>query len=100
MSDEKEWKTLAFLVARERATRAVLSTVVPRKSTGDWMRRRLIAWLRQIVLEFGGHHREVRQRASADECDRVMEHAKSNEVWVEDDHREESCWKFDEQRDW
>ena len=26
-----------------------------------------------------GHHREVRQRASADEYDRVMEHAGSNE---------------------
>ena len=29
MGDEKEGKTLAFLVARERETRAVLSTVVP-----------------------------------------------------------------------
>ena len=32
MGDEKEGKTLAFLVARERETRAVLSTVVPRKT--------------------------------------------------------------------
>ena len=35
--DEKEGKTLASLVARERVTRAVLSTVVPRKTTGEWI---------------------------------------------------------------
>ena len=35
MGHEKEGKTLAFfLVARERATKAVLSAVVPRKSRG------------------------------------------------------------------
>ena len=45
MGDEKEGKTLAFLVARERETRAVLSTVVPRKTTGEWICRRLMAWL-------------------------------------------------------
>ena len=52
MGEEEEGKTLAFWVARERATRAVLSTVVPRKSTGDWMCRRLMAWLRETGLEF------------------------------------------------
>ena len=51
MGDEKEGKTLAFLVARERTTRAVLSTVVPRKTTGEWICRRLMAWLREIGLE-------------------------------------------------
>ena len=40
-----------FLVARERGTRAVLSTVVPRKSTGEWICRRPMAWLREIGLE-------------------------------------------------
>ena len=39
MGDEKESKTLALLVARERETRAVLSTVVP------------MAWLRETGLE-------------------------------------------------
>ena len=34
MDDEKEGRTLASLVARKRATRALLSTVVPRKLTG------------------------------------------------------------------
>ena len=33
-------------------------------------------WLREIGFEFVGHHREVGQRASADEFDRVVEHAK------------------------
>ena len=51
MGDEKEGETLAFLVARERETRAVLSTVVPRKTTGEWICRRLMAWLREIGLE-------------------------------------------------
>ena len=51
MGDERERKTLAFLVARERETRAVLSTVVPRKTTGEWICRRLMAWLREIGLE-------------------------------------------------
>ena len=32
MGDEKEGQTFALLVARERASRPVLSTVVPRKS--------------------------------------------------------------------
>ena len=36
MGDEKEGKTLAFVVARERETRDVLSTVVPRKTTGKY----------------------------------------------------------------
>ena len=50
MGDEKEGKTLAFLVARERETRAVLSTVVPRRTAGEWIWRRLMAWLREIGL--------------------------------------------------
>ena len=52
MGDEKEGQTLAFWVAREPASRAVLSTVVRRRSTGEWICRRLMAWLREIGLEF------------------------------------------------
>ena len=52
MGDEKEGKTLACLVARERATKAVLSTVIPRQSAGEWICRRLMACLREIVLKF------------------------------------------------
>ena len=51
MGDEKEGKTLAFLVATEMETRAVLTTVVPRRTTGEWICRRLMAWLREIGLE-------------------------------------------------
>ena len=43
---------LAFLGGQRRATRAVLSTVVPMKSTGEWVCRRLMVWLREIGLEF------------------------------------------------
>ena len=45
-------KTLALLVAREKETKAVFSTVVLRKSTGESICRRLMAWLREIGLEF------------------------------------------------
>ena len=52
MGDEKEVEHWHFVWQRERGTRAVLSTVDPRKSTGEWICRRLIAWLREIGLEF------------------------------------------------
>ena len=51
MEDENEGKTLVILVARERETSAVLSTVVPRKTMGEWICRRQVAWLREIGLE-------------------------------------------------
>ena len=51
MGDEKEGETLAFLVARDRETRDVLSTVVPRKTTREKKCRRLMAWFREIGLE-------------------------------------------------
>ena len=74
MGDEKEGKTLAFLVARERETRVVLSMVVPRKTTGEWICRRLMAWLREIGLESVDIIVEVRQRTGVDKFDCVMEH--------------------------
>ena len=36
MGNDKEGKRLAFSVAREKETKAVFSTVEPRKSTGEW----------------------------------------------------------------
>ena len=51
MGEEKGGKTLAMLVGRERRSRATLSTVVPRKTTGEWTAKRLTAWLREIGLE-------------------------------------------------
>ena len=39
---DENGNTLANLVARERMIKAVLSRVVPRKSTEEWVRRRLM----------------------------------------------------------
>lgn len=49
---EGEGKTLAMLVGRKKCTKATMATVVPRKSTGEWTSRRLMAWLRELGLEF------------------------------------------------
>ena len=97
MGDEKEGKTLAFLVARDRKTRAVLSTGVPRKTTGEWICRRLMAWPSRDWTGVCGHHREVRQRTGVDKFDCVMEHDEGNDEWIKDDHREQSSWQFKEQ---
>ena len=52
MGEEKDnGGTLTFLVAKERKTRMLLATVTPRKSTGDWLAKRLLAWLREIGCE-------------------------------------------------
>ena len=48
MGEEKGEKTLAILVARMKETKAVMSTVVPRKSSGIWAARRLMAWMREV----------------------------------------------------
>ena len=53
----------------------------------------------KIGLEFADIIVKSRQRASADEFDRVVERAESVEEWIEDDHREYSCWKLEKQRD-
>ena len=45
-----------------------------------------------------GHHREVRQRTCVGKFDCVMEHNEGNAERIKDDHREQSCWQFEEQR--
>ena len=87
-----EGTTLALLVARNTTTKSVFSTMVPRKSTGDWISRRLMAW-----LGFRGHHRELRQTTGADELDRVMEQFASDEGWCTNDCREQSSGQLEEQ---
>ena len=52
MGDEQEERTLALLAARERDSKATLATVVPRKGIDGWIPRQLMAWLREIGLEF------------------------------------------------
>ena len=48
MGEEGGGKTIAILVGRQRVTKAVMATVVPRKSSGSWAARRLMAWLREV----------------------------------------------------
>ena len=71
----------------------------PSKSRETGHAERLMARQREIGLEFRGLHREVGQRASTDDFDRVMEHEETKENWIKADHREQLCWRFEEQRD-
>ena len=48
MGEEKGGGTLAMLVAKMKKTKAVMATVLPRKSSGEWAARRLMAWLREV----------------------------------------------------
>ena len=52
MGKEHENKTLAILVAKERWRKSMMTTVVPRKGGYEWAARRLVAWTREIGLEF------------------------------------------------
>ena len=52
MGKEKEDRTIAVLVGRERQTKATLATVVPGKALTEWGPKRLMAWLREIGIEF------------------------------------------------
>ena len=53
MGEEISGKTIALLVARERDTRATMCTVVPNKTTGEWIIRRVMSWLKEIGCEYG-----------------------------------------------
>ena len=43
MGEETGGKTLAILVAKDRLSRALVSTVVPRKTTGEFVPKRVVA---------------------------------------------------------
>ena len=47
MGDEESEKTLAMLVVRERSGGMTLSTVAPRKSSGEWLGKRVMAFMRE-----------------------------------------------------
>ena len=85
MRDEKEGKTLAFLVAREREreTRDELSTVVPRKTMGERTCRRLMAWLREIGLESVDIIVESNKEPGLTSL--IVEHDESDDKGIEDD---------------
>ena len=47
MGEEKGDRTLAMLVVRERVTKAVMGCVAPRKSSGEWLGKRVLAFMRE-----------------------------------------------------
>ena len=71
-------------------TRAVLSTVVPRKTTGEWICRRLMAWLREIGLESVDIIVESNNDTGLTRFDRVVEHDESDDKRIEDECREKT----------
>ena len=85
MGDEKEGKTLALLVSRERETRAVLSTVVSRQTTGRMDMSETDGVASRDWAGIGRHHCEVGQRSRAEEYDRVVERDESDDERIEDD---------------
>ena len=51
MGDEGSEKTLAMLVVKERMAKAVMACVAPRKSSGQWLAGRVMAFLREVGCE-------------------------------------------------
>ena len=51
MGDEGEDRTLAVLVAKERSRGMVMSTVAPRKSSGQWLAKRVMAFMKEAGCE-------------------------------------------------
>ena len=44
-------KTLVMLVAKERGSKAVMCSVVPRKTTGEFISKRVVAFMREVGCE-------------------------------------------------
>ena len=51
MGDEGSEKTLAMLVVKERSRGMVMATVAPRKSSGEWLGKRVMAFMREAGCE-------------------------------------------------
>ena len=51
MGEETGGKTLSILVAKDRSSRALMATVVPRKSTGEFVSKRIVAFMRELGCE-------------------------------------------------
>ena len=51
MGEETGGKTLAILVAKDRSSRALMSTVVPRKTTGEFVSKRVVAFMKELGCE-------------------------------------------------
>ena len=48
MGEEQEACTLAMLLARERDSKATMTTIVPRKGVDGWIPKRLGAWMKEL----------------------------------------------------
>ena len=59
----------------------MLSTVVPRRSTGEWICRRLMAWLREIGLELVDIIVKSDNEPGFVKLHRVFEHTECDEGW-------------------
>ena len=53
LGDEDGSKTMATMVARDRTTRMTLASAVPSKSTGTFIAKRIVAFMREIGCEQG-----------------------------------------------
>ena len=53
MGEEEGGRTLAIMVGRERWRGATMATVAPRKSSGEWLARRVRAWMVEIGCAYG-----------------------------------------------
>ena len=51
MGDEGDDRTLAVLLVKERSRGMVMSTVAPRWSIGQWLGRRVMAFMREAGCE-------------------------------------------------
>ena len=60
--DEESEELLTILVAKERTTRMLMSTVVPAKSSVEFAAKRTLAFLREIGCEHGCNDCQIRQR--------------------------------------
>ena len=58
MGDEGKDRTLAVLVVKSESRGTVMSTVAPRKSSGQWLGRRIMAMMREVGSDVEGGNDE------------------------------------------
>ena len=51
MGEEIGGRTLAFLIVKERLTKVIMGTVVPSKSTGEFVAKRVVAFMKEYGCE-------------------------------------------------
>ena len=58
MGDEGKDRTLAVLVVKSESRGTVMSTVAPRKSSGRWLERHIMAMMREVGSDVEGGNDE------------------------------------------